>query len=88
MFDGDGQPADVHATRVKQVATEEPFVEPFVRDAGRRAPKFVPAVPGWAKIDAGLVLPTMFQQIVSGKKDVDGAPRTRRRRQMDEAFAK
>lgn len=70
----------------KTVAAKEPFVEPFVRtlDAGA---EFVPASPGWAEIDAGMVLPTMFQQIVSGKKDVADASDAAAQ-QMDEAFAK
>ncbi|MFJ9410808.1 extracellular solute-binding protein [Streptomyces sp. NPDC101393] len=67
-------------------AARKPYVAPFVRtlDAGA---KFVPAAPGWGAIDAGLVLPTMFQEIVSGRKSVeeaaDDAART-----MDQAFRK
>ncbi|MGW6460321.1 extracellular solute-binding protein, partial [Streptomyces sp. NPDC055078] len=55
-----------------EVAKKEPFVEPFVKTLGAGA-KFVPASPGWGQIDASLVLPTMFQEIVSGKKDVAAA---------------
>ncbi|SMQ16650.1 carbohydrate ABC transporter substrate-binding protein, CUT1 family [Streptomyces sp. Ag82_O1-12] len=53
----------------QQVARQEPFVKPFVRtlSAGTR---FVPASPAWAQIDSSLVLPTMFQEVISGKKDV------------------
>ncbi|MFF7737208.1 extracellular solute-binding protein [Streptomyces sp. NPDC007984] len=53
----------------QQVARQEPFVKPFVRtlSAGTR---FVPASPAWAQIDSTLVLPTMFQEVISGKKDV------------------
>ncbi|GGK48662.1 extracellular solute-binding protein [Streptomyces flaveus] len=54
------------------VAKKEPFVEPFVQTLGAGT-KFVPASPAWAEIDASLVLPTMFQEIVSGKKDVAAA---------------
>ncbi|MEU5393354.1 extracellular solute-binding protein [Streptomyces tibetensis] len=55
-----------------QAAAKEPFVKPFVRtlSAGTR---FVPASPAWAQIDSSLVLPTMFQEVISGKKDVTKA---------------
>ncbi|MEU1412794.1 extracellular solute-binding protein [Streptomyces sp. NPDC005731] len=68
----------------EQVAREEPFVEPFVRTlaAGTR---FVPVSPAWAQIDASLVLPTMFQEIVSGKKDVKAAS-AEAARKMNDAF--
>jgi N,N'-diacetylchitobiose transport system substrate-binding protein len=69
-----------------EAAARKPYVAPFVRtlDAGA---KFVPVTPGWAAIDAGLVLPTMFQEIVSGQKSVDEAADAAART-MDEAFAK
>ncbi|GAA3813910.1 extracellular solute-binding protein [Streptomyces chiangmaiensis] len=54
------------------VARQEPFVEPFVRTLASGT-RFVPVSPAWAQIDASLVLPTMFQEIVSGKKDVKAA---------------
>ncbi len=65
-------------------AEREPFVEPFVRtlDAGAR---FVPASPGWAQIDASLVLPTMFQEIITGRKDVAAAAGDAAKK-MDDAF--
>ncbi|MGW1523321.1 extracellular solute-binding protein [Streptomyces sp. NPDC001588] len=68
----------------EQVAREEPFVEPFVRTlaAGTR---FVPVSPAWARIDASLVLPTMFQEIVSGKKDVRAAS-AEAAKKMNDAF--
>ncbi|WP_406268561.1 extracellular solute-binding protein [Streptomyces sp. NBC_00191] len=68
-----------------EVATKEPFVEPFVRTLGAGT-KFVPASPGWGQIDASLVLPTMFQEIVSGKKDVARAADDAAKK-MDAAFA-
>lgn len=68
-----------------EVATKEPFVEPFVRTLGAGT-KFVPASPGWGQIDASLVLPTMFQEIVSGKKDVARASDDAAKK-MDAAFA-
>ncbi|MGC4977779.1 extracellular solute-binding protein [Streptomyces sp. DT199] len=53
----------------QQVAPQEPFVKPFVRTLSAGT-KFVPASPAWAQIDSSLVLPTMFQEVISGKKDV------------------
>ncbi|MFD3779572.1 extracellular solute-binding protein [Streptomyces sp. NPDC058612] len=55
-----------------EVAKKDPFVEPFVRTLAAGT-KFVPASSGWGQIDASTVLPTMFQEIVSGKKDVAAA---------------
>ncbi|MEU0247812.1 extracellular solute-binding protein [Streptomyces sp. NPDC006235] len=56
----------------RQVAEKEPFVKPFVQTLSAGT-KFVPASPAWAEIDSSLVLPTMFQEIVSGKKSVAAA---------------
>ncbi|MBC3985027.1 extracellular solute-binding protein [Streptomyces sp. AC536] len=67
----------------KEAAARQPLAEPFVKTLD--VAKFVPASPGWAAIDAGLVLPTMFQQIVSGRKDVDAAAGEARKK-MDAAF--
>ncbi|MFC8760781.1 extracellular solute-binding protein [Streptomyces sp. NPDC057193] len=66
-------------------ARRQPFVKPFIDtlDAGTR---FVPASPGWGRIDASLVLPTMFQEIVSGRKDVKAAADDAAEK-MDAAFA-
>jgi N,N'-diacetylchitobiose transport system substrate-binding protein len=66
-------------------AQKEPFVEPFVKTLGAGA-KFVPASAGWAQIDSSLVLPTMFQEIVSGRKDVAAASDDAAKK-MDAAFA-
>lgn len=55
-----------------QVAAKEPFVKPFV-DTLAAGTEFVPATPAWAQIDSAQVLPTMLQEIVSGKKDVEAA---------------
>ncbi|MCX4823452.1 extracellular solute-binding protein [Streptomyces sp. NBC_01142] len=68
-----------------EVAKKEPFVGPFVTTLGAGA-KFVPASPGWGQIDASLVLPTMFQEIVSGKKDVAAASDDAAKK-MNAAFA-
>ncbi|MFB8039070.1 extracellular solute-binding protein [Streptomyces sp. NPDC056004] len=66
-------------------AKKEPFVEPFVKTLGAGA-KFVPASPGWGQIDSSLVLPTMFQEIVSGRKGVAKAADDAAKK-MDAAFA-
>ncbi|MFF2962095.1 extracellular solute-binding protein [Streptomyces sp. NPDC057963] len=68
-----------------EVAKKEPFAEPFVRtlDAGAKS---VPASPGWGRIDSSLVLPTMFQEIVSGRKDVARASDDAAKK-MDAAFS-
>ncbi|MFF1451551.1 extracellular solute-binding protein [Streptomyces sp. NPDC058274] len=67
------------------VAKKEPFVEPFVKTLAAGA-KFVPASPAWAQIDASLVLPTMFQEVVSGKKDVPAASKDAAKK-MNDAFS-
>ncbi|MEV8596416.1 extracellular solute-binding protein [Streptomyces sp. NPDC052012] len=56
----------------ERVAAEEPFVKPFVETLGAGT-KFVPVSPAWGQIDSSLVLPTMFQEIVSGKKSAGEA---------------
>ncbi|MEU9593227.1 extracellular solute-binding protein [Streptomyces sp. NPDC048193] len=72
-------------TDVRQgVAAKEPFVKPFV-DTLAAGTKFVPASAAWATIDSSLVLPTMFQEVVSGKKDVDAAAGGAAKK-MNEAF--
>ncbi|MFE9686101.1 extracellular solute-binding protein [Streptomyces sp. NPDC006285] len=73
-------------TDVRQdVAKREPFVEPFVKTLGAGA-KFVPASPAWSQIDASLVLPTMFQEVVSGRKDVAAASKDAAKK-MNAAFS-
>ncbi|MET7271430.1 extracellular solute-binding protein [Streptomyces flaveolus] len=72
-------------TDVRQgVAAKEPFVKPFV-DTLAAGTKFVPASAAWATIDSSLVLPTMFQEVVSGKKDVSAAAGDAARK-MNDAF--
>ncbi|GAB2447185.1 extracellular solute-binding protein [Streptomyces incanus] len=68
----------------QQVAAKEPFLKPFVKTLAADT-KFVPASPAWAQIDASLVLPTMFQEVVSGKKDVAAASGNAAKK-MNEAF--
>ncbi|MFB7558107.1 extracellular solute-binding protein [Streptomyces brevispora] len=84
MFDAMGflpTYTDVRAAAAKR----EPFVEPFVRTLGAGA-KFVPASPAWGQIDSSLILPTMFQEIVSGRKNVADASDDAAKK-MDAAFA-
>ncbi|MER5311236.1 extracellular solute-binding protein [Streptomyces sp. NPDC002773] len=66
-------------------AQRQPFVKPFIDTLGAGT-KFVPASPGWGQIDASLVLPTMFQEVVSGRKDVKAAADDAAKK-MDAAFA-
>ncbi|MBQ1092626.1 extracellular solute-binding protein [Streptomyces sp. B93] len=68
----------------QEAAANDPFVEPFVETLAAGT-EFVPASPAWAQIDASLVLPTMFQEIVSGKKDVATASRDAAKK-MNDAF--
>lgn len=69
----------------RQAASRQPFVKPFIDSLGAGA-KFVPASAGWGQIDASLVLPTMFQEVVSGRKDVAAASDDAAKK-MDAAFA-
>jgi N,N'-diacetylchitobiose transport system substrate-binding protein len=68
----------------QQVAAKEGFVKPFVETLAADT-KFVPASPAWAQIDSSLVLPTMFQEIVSGKKSAAAASADAAQK-MNEAF--
>ncbi|GAB2617127.1 extracellular solute-binding protein [Streptomyces capparidis] len=84
MFEAMGNlPTDSGVRR--RVAEKDPFTAPFVRtlESGTR---FVPASPAWGSIDASLVLPTMFQQVITGRKSVDAATADAARK-MDSAFA-
>ncbi|MET7293652.1 extracellular solute-binding protein [Streptomyces griseoloalbus] len=83
LFDGMGFLPTFSDVR-QQVAAKEPFVKPFVETLAADT-KFVPASPAWAQIDSSLVLPTMFQEIVSGKKDVAAASQDAAKK-MNEAF--
>lgn len=68
----------------QQVAAESPYVKPFAETLGAGT-KFVPASPGWSQIDSSLVLPTMLQEVISGKKGVAAASKDAAVK-MDEAF--
>ncbi|MGW4875755.1 extracellular solute-binding protein [Streptomyces sp. NPDC004262] len=67
-----------------QAAAKEPFVKPFVATLAAGT-KFVPASAGWSQIDSSLVLPTMFQEVISGRKSVEAASQEAATK-MDEAF--
>lgn len=68
-----------------QVAAEQPFVKPFVKTLASGT-RFVPASPAWSEIDSSLVLPTMFQEVISGKKDVAAASKDAAKK-MNDTFA-
>ncbi|MEU0599835.1 extracellular solute-binding protein [Streptomyces sp. NPDC006393] len=67
-----------------QAAARQPFVKPFVQTLGAGT-KFVPASPAWSQIDSSLILPTMFQEVVSGKKSVASASKDAATK-MNDAF--
>jgi N,N'-diacetylchitobiose transport system substrate-binding protein len=54
------------------VAAKDPFLKPFL-DTIAAGTKFVPLNPGWGKVDAGAVLPTMIEKVATGKATVDQA---------------
>jgi N,N'-diacetylchitobiose transport system substrate-binding protein len=54
------------------VAAKDKFVEPFVTTISNGT-KFVPLDPGWGKIDASAVLPTMIEKVATGKSTVEQA---------------
>lgn len=68
-----------------EAARKRPFVKPFT-DTLSAGTRFVPASPAWGEIDASLVLPTMFQEVISGRKDVAAASRDAAAK-MNAAFA-
>ncbi|MEV4275549.1 extracellular solute-binding protein [Actinoplanes xinjiangensis] len=55
-----------------EVAAKDTFVKPFI-DTISAGTKFVPLDPGWGKIDASAVLPTMIEKVATGKAGVDEA---------------
>ncbi|WP_424217060.1 extracellular solute-binding protein (plasmid) [Streptomyces sp. BI20] len=84
LFDAMGFLPTYTDVRAK-AAAREPFVKPFV-DTLAAGTRFVPESAGWGKIDSSLVLPTMFQEIVSGRADVPTATDAAAAK-MDAAFA-
>ncbi|WP_240529061.1 extracellular solute-binding protein [Streptomyces antioxidans] len=67
-----------------EVAQKQPFVKPFVKTLNDSS-KFVPQSPAWSTIDSQMILPTMFQEIVSGRKSLDDAAGDAAKK-MNEAF--
>ncbi|MEU2656162.1 extracellular solute-binding protein [Streptomyces sp. NPDC007325] len=73
-------------TDVRTAAAErKPFVKPFI-DTLAAGTKFVPATAAWGRVDSSLVVPTMLQEIASGRKDVKTAAADAAKK-MDAAFA-
>ncbi|AZS86939.1 extracellular solute-binding protein [Streptomyces griseoviridis] len=83
MFDAMGFLPTFTDVRDK-IAAKQPYVKPFV-DTLAAGTKFVPASPAWSQIDSSLVLPTMFQEVISGKKDVEKASADAAKK-MNDAF--
>jgi N,N'-diacetylchitobiose transport system substrate-binding protein len=71
MYDAMGNLPTLDSARA-EVAAKDPFLKPFLAtiDAGT---KFVPLHPGWGKIDAQAVIPTMIEKIATGQSTVDKA---------------
>ncbi|BBH63586.1 ABC transporter substrate-binding protein [Actinoplanes sp. OR16] len=69
-----------------EIAAQDTFVKPFI-DTISAGTKFVPLNPGWGKIDASAVLPTMIEKVATGKATVDEAT-AEAAKQIDEALAK
>ena len=69
-----------------EIAAKDTFVKPFIETINAGT-KFVPLDPGWGKIDASAVLPTMIQKVATGKATVDQAT-TEAAGLIDEALKK
>ncbi|MEU4157066.1 extracellular solute-binding protein [Actinoplanes sp. NPDC026670] len=69
-----------------EVVAKDPFVKPFI-DTISAGTKFVPLDPGWGKIDASAVLPTMIEKVATGKASVDEAT-AEAAKLIDEALTK
>ncbi|GAA1592010.1 extracellular solute-binding protein [Actinoplanes couchii] len=68
-----------------EVAAKDTFVKPFI-DTINAGTKFVPLDPGWGKIDASAVLPTMIEKVATGKASIDEAT-GEAAKQIDEALS-
>ncbi|WP_153040325.1 extracellular solute-binding protein [Actinoplanes sp. TFC3] len=55
-----------------EVVAKDAFLKPFA-DTIAAGTKFVPLDPGWGKIDASAVLPTMIEKVATGKASVEQA---------------
>ncbi|MEV7600800.1 extracellular solute-binding protein [Kitasatospora sp. NPDC089797] len=68
MYDAMGNLPTLKSVSGK-VGTKDAFLKPFT-DTIAAGTRFVPLDQGWAQIDAQSVIPTMLQQVVTGKADV------------------
>ncbi|MER5350120.1 extracellular solute-binding protein [Kitasatospora sp. NPDC002551] len=68
MYDAMGNLPTLKSVNGK-VAAKDAFLKPFT-DTIAAGTKFVPLHQAWAQIDAQSVIPTMLQQVVTGKADV------------------
>ncbi|MER5865919.1 extracellular solute-binding protein [Kitasatospora sp. NPDC002040] len=71
LFDAMGTLPTLASARA-EVSARDPWLKPFT-DTIAAGTKFVPKHPGWAKIDAQAVVPTMLQKVITGKADVGAA---------------
>ncbi|BCJ55707.1 ABC transporter substrate-binding protein [Actinoplanes sp. NBRC 14428] len=69
-----------------EVAAKDPFLKPFVATIAAGT-KFVPLDPGWGKVDASAVLPTMIEKVATGRATVDQAT-AEAAKQIDAALGK
>jgi N,N'-diacetylchitobiose transport system substrate-binding protein len=83
MFDAMGFLPTFTDVREKSAA-KQPFVMPFVQTLSAGT-KFVPASPAWSQIDSSLILPTMLQEVITGKKKVAEASKDAATK-MNDAF--
>ncbi|GAB7187470.1 extracellular solute-binding protein [Kitasatospora sp. Ki12] len=84
MYDAMGNLPTLRSVSGK-VAAKDPFLKPFT-DTIAAGTRFVPLHQAWAQIDAQAVIPTMLQQVVTGKADVAKASGDAAA-QIDAAFA-
>ncbi|MCX4756343.1 extracellular solute-binding protein [Kitasatospora purpeofusca] len=68
MYDAMGNLPTLKSVNAK-VATKDAFLKPFT-DTIAAGTRFVPLDQAWAQIDAQAVIPTMLQQVVTGRADV------------------
>ncbi|MEV6598437.1 extracellular solute-binding protein [Actinoplanes sp. NPDC051346] len=71
MYEAMGNLPTLTSTRT-ELAGRDPFLRPFL-DTMSAGTRFVPLDPGWGKIDAQQIVPTMLQKIVTGKATVQQA---------------
>jgi N,N'-diacetylchitobiose transport system substrate-binding protein len=71
LFDALGDLPTMTSARAEVVA-KDPFLKPFM-DTIAAGTRFVPADPGWSAIDSQKIVINMYQQIITGKANVDQA---------------